>query len=370
MEGLVGRDIFDSRGPEFQAVIIVDYDSGKMYPLTETLPNVPPKDTVKDDVDREYVGFGDDGRLLMKIPVLDIEEDRVDISKFLLNRASTFTMRDDLMDMGVYLFAPWIADVVVSNPHISSLKSDLLPFLLDRQFQPLSYLREKLPSLMKRNRPLSTIEPWLTATARPFSLSEGAEAQAEEAATFTRSISASVLSANTNSVDTTSQDGTEQEDGDHVRCHGLVYDPSLLDTAAVGSIILTNIINIPSYLALNKEIPLMQYSSRTPWPRVANYSKKESSVIGENVDLTDKTITFKQTSFGTNCRIGTKTKLNNCIIMDNVVIGDNCTIQNSVIAERAVIENSCNINECVVGAGCKVNANSRIKGEQVSQSYF
>ena len=38
MEGLVGRDIFDSRGPEFQAVIIVDYDSGKMYPLTETLP--------------------------------------------------------------------------------------------------------------------------------------------------------------------------------------------------------------------------------------------------------------------------------------------------------------------------------------------
>lgn len=71
-----------------------------------------------------------------------------------------------------------------------------------------------------------------------------------------------------------------------------------------------------------REIPLMQYSSRTPWPRVANYSKKESSVIGENVDLTDKTITFKQTSFGTNCRIGTKTKLNNCIIMDNVVIGD------------------------------------------------
>lgn len=221
------------------------------------LLSVPPKDTVKDDVDREYVGFGDDGRLLMKIPVLDIEEDRVDISKFLLNRASAFTMRDDLMDMGVYLFAPWIADVVVSNPHISSLKSDLLPFLLDRQFQPLSYLREKLPSLMKRNRPLSTIEPWLTATARPFSLSEGAEAQAEEAATFTRSISASVLSANTNSVDTTSQDGTEQEDGDHVRCHGLVYDPSLLDTAAVGSIILTNIINIPSYLALNKYVCIL-----------------------------------------------------------------------------------------------------------------
>lgn len=66
----------------------------------------------------------------------------------------------------------------------------------------------------------------------------------------------------------------------------------------------------------------MQYNSRSPWSRVANYQKKESSVIGENVDLTDKTITFKQTCIGTNCRIGTKTKLNNCVIMDNVVIGD------------------------------------------------
>lgn len=45
--------------------------------------------------------------------------------------------------------------------------------------------------------------------------------------------------------------------------------------------------------------------------------------LGENVDLSDKIITFKPSSIGSNCKVGVGTKLlNNCVIMDNVVIGD------------------------------------------------
>lgn len=66
----------------------------------------------------------------------------------------------------------------------------------------------------------------------------------------------------------------------------------------------------------------MQFTSRSPWGRVSNFLKKESSVVGENVDVSDKTITFKQCSIGSNCKIGAKAKLNNCVIMDNVTIGD------------------------------------------------
>ena len=72
-----------------------------------------------------------------------------------------------------------------------------------------------------------------------------------------------------------------------------------------------------------REIPLIQYNSRTPFPRVSNYLKKELSVVGENVDMgQDKSVTFKQTFIGNNCQIGQKTKLNNCVIMDNVIIGE------------------------------------------------
>jgi UDP-3-O-[3-hydroxymyristoyl] glucosamine N-acyltransferase len=68
---------------------------------------------------------------------------------------------------------------------------------------------------------------------------------------------------------------------------------------------------------------MVQYTSRTPWAKVSNYLKKELSVVGENVDMAaDKSVIFKQCFIGNHCKIGQKSKLNNCVIMDNVVIGD------------------------------------------------
>jgi hypothetical protein len=80
-------------------------------------------------------------------------------------------------------------------------------------------------------------------------------------------------------------------------------------------------------LTIIRDIPLVSYNSRNPWGRVANYQKKELSVVGENVDMgTDKSVTFKQCFIGNNCKIGQKSKLNNCVIMDNVVIGEKYVI--------------------------------------------
>lgn len=48
------------------------------------------------------------------------------------------------------------------------------------------------------------------------------------------------------------------------------------------------------------------------------------SVIGDGTSdvVNEKTITVKQCCIGANVKIGTMAKLNNCVIMDNVVIGD------------------------------------------------
>lgn len=34
----IDRDVTDLRGPEFQAIISVDYDDGRLFPLTENGP--------------------------------------------------------------------------------------------------------------------------------------------------------------------------------------------------------------------------------------------------------------------------------------------------------------------------------------------
>ena len=70
-------------------------------------------------------------------------------------------------------------------------------------------------------------------------------------------------------------------------------------------------------------MPSAPYNSRTTWPRFKkeNFSKKEMSLVGENTDFGEM-VAYRQCFIGNNCKIGTRTKLNNCVIMDGVSIGD------------------------------------------------
>lgn len=60
----------------------------------------------------------------------------------------------------------------------------------------------------------------------------------------------------------------------------------------------------------------------SPWEGFPNYLKKEMSLVGEGTDISEKQCTLKQCTIGHNCQIGQRVKLNNCVIMDNVIIGD------------------------------------------------
>ena len=65
---------------------------------------------------------------------------------------------------------------------------------------------------------------------------------------------------------------------------------------------------------------------------------------------------------------GTKSKINNCIIMEGVRIGENCTIQNSIICANASIGESCNLNDCQIGALYEVAAGTKAKGETFTRT--
>jgi len=124
--------------------------------------------------------------------------------------------------------------------------------------------------------------------------------------------------------------------------------------------------SIPSYLALNRDVPSAPYNANhTPWPRPSGFVKKEQSLMGASCDVKDK-VTIKTSTIGANCSIGSKSKINNCILMSDVTVGDNVIIQNSVICSGAVIENNCNLNDVSVGARAKIVQGSKLKGESVA----
>jgi NDP-sugar pyrophosphorylase family protein len=198
--------------------------------------SVPSKDSIKDDLDQEYVALSDEGRVLLKVPTLEIDE-MINLSKYLLNKTSSFNLRNDLFDMGIYLMSHWIIEFVCSNHKFSSVRSDLIPFLVQRQFQPKEYLYEAMPPIEHRKRPLASIESWIVAGNLRQSSNIGYQ---------------------------TILDARDEDNNDILRCFALVYEPFLASNNASTDVkaaanataptpfLLTRLTNIPTYLNMNK----------------------------------------------------------------------------------------------------------------------
>jgi hypothetical protein len=122
--------------------------------------SVPSKDSIKDDLDQEYVALSNECRILMKLPTLEIDE-MITLSKYVLQKTSSFNLRNDLFDMGIYLMSYWVIEFIATNHKFTSIRSDLVPYLIGKQFQNKDYLYEVMPPIQHRKRPLSSIEPWL-----------------------------------------------------------------------------------------------------------------------------------------------------------------------------------------------------------------
>lgn len=262
------------------------------------------------------------------------------------------------------------------SPRLSSLRSDVVPYLTNWQFQPVENLLAHVPGLEHRRRPLASLEGWLsnvTSRTSNKSWSELSEHMIRPS-TIMPSVQ-STLSMDSNSLLNQSTVAPNPSvNTDMLRCYTLFVEtapagpltPPDTYSAVMTSAICKRITNIRSYMNINRELPqLFLTQIPLPWPRMQGYSKKEMSVIGDNGEVGEK-VTMKQCSVGSGVKVGMKTKLNSCVVMDNATVGESCTIQNSIICAGAIIESGCNLNECYIGAGAVITANSKIKSESIS----
>lgn len=65
--------------------------------------------------------------------------------------------------VGVCLVSHWLLEFIVENQRFSSVRNDVVPFIVNRQFQSEEYLFERISALEHRRRPLRDIENWLTS---------------------------------------------------------------------------------------------------------------------------------------------------------------------------------------------------------------
>ena len=198
-------------------------------PFEEAEKKGGPKNIVIDEEDQEYIGVSPDGRVLLKTSMLDLDNS-FRLSKHLLDRSPSLVVRTDLLDMGVYVMSKWILELLRDKPKFSSVRMDLIPYLIERQFQPRSYLEKNLPSLIHRKRYLDAIEPWLISQTQTGS-------RRQDLVTV---LAKSILNAQDDAAETPSNAE------DLLRCFSLVQESSPVPS------IIHRLMNIHSYMHLNK----------------------------------------------------------------------------------------------------------------------
>eukprot|EP01038_Epipyxis_sp_PR26KG_P017546 gene17546-24348_t len=257
------------------------------------------KDLIE-QVDQEYIAITNDGRIVMKTPTLEIDE-FVTLSKGLLHRCSNLNLRNDIIDLGIYVMSFWVLEFLNENANkFSSIRSDLIPYLINRQFQNASYLLNTIPALEHRNRPMNAIESWLVNPPNTHGYN-----------TF-KELSDQIKLLNENKPESDSQDHLDldfsNDKTDLLRCFGVVYDTESMkekdasaSTMSAAGAVLMRLMNVQGYLNINRDLPVLSGGTRSvPWSRVNGYQKKEMSTIGESCDISTKSVTIKQCSIGNN----------------------------------------------------------------------
>lgn len=340
-----------------------------------------------DKEDQEIIGYGSDGRLVVKSQLIERSESTFSLEKSLLHKCDSLRVRNDLIDTGIYFMSYWILEYIMKSKSITSIRLDLIPYLVNWQFQcddDVLNHDQFGDAIKNRIRPLNVIEKVTPNSSlidyfddliksRPR-VSEGvylANVSIAKSTELTRQLSLSLLDRTQSAVPASTGISS-----DLIKCYTKIIDhqnsitlPSYASAATTSSnIIMQRVSNLKAYWNLTKDImTYIQNNTTTPasWPSIIGYQRDKLSVVGTHCEIGDK-VTIKQCCIGNNSKINSKSKINNCVIFGNVTIGENCTIQNSVICSNAIIENNCNINDCYIGANAKVVSGTKVKGETIT----
>ncbi len=307
-------------------------------------------------------------RILSLIHKDDIEDDALTIPMALLTRYPHCRMHANLIDMHCYFFRKdAIAGSAVSpaeegltsgatggtassggaalaggghpclltrNKHLFSLREDLLPRVIRRQFGRLDYYR---------------IESLVVGPSSPSGGGgEGASATARLGASSTAASAAAGSSGK----------GDDQERALATYC----LRANTLSSFAESS---------KQLVRLMAAAPAPGGASRLVAPGAEVGAKTQigtDSMIGEHGQVGEKS-SVKRSVIGNYVQVGRNVKISNSIIMDYVQIEDNCKIEGCIIAFKGIVREKCHLKDCDVGYEHVVERETTAKGEILGGSH-
>ena len=324
---------------------------------------------------------------------------------------SSFSIRNDWSDIHAYVFSPWVLHLLQARPAIKDIQKDLVPLLIARQFKGVK--ATFLGTHASSSHTFTTATTTTTTTMETLVDKEDRQTILDHVLaqdpTFQSHYSISTDERNQqqnhhrNSINTTmtsvsppltttstttttftdrGQKQTINSTRDEQEIHSVDF-PYLVNAQVLPrstSKLTLRACTIPSYLyacremasracttpehVVNKKNPTAT-SSSIPFatlPHGTVIDTKTHSILLPDASMEDK-VQIKSCTVGHRSKIGAKSRLNNVVIMDDVVIGENCVLQNSVISTGCIIGENSNLNDCQVGPKAMVSSGTKAKGE-------
>eukprot|EP01135_Chromosphaera_perkinsii_P004177 Nk52_evm84s270 gene=Nk52_evmTU84s270 len=347
----------------------------KMAKLTEQEMKANKKANAMDNKLRDFVGLDVSGkRLLCFEPEADLE-DNIKIRRAVLSRFPTLTLHNDFLDSHIYVFRRSILNFLAEKKSISSIKGELIPYLVRKQFRnPSSGASGENSQLGRR-----------TSAAEGLELLYSIASSEARESVFKGLVSKPCGYDNDNDLIRcfvlTEKDGIYlTPDGEKMSTPPPV-DPMNEKKTRSKQIICLRANTVSRYMEANRMLVNSMYSFNLTAENTYTAGKgakiqadpndakrKIDSVIGKGTRFGDR-CTVKNSVIGNHCVIGSNVSItNNSIIMDHVTIEDNCKIVGSIVCPNAYVQSKCKLEYCQVERKFTVEGSSSYVGDSLVAS--
>lgn len=270
-------------------------------------------------------------------------DSEVSIQSHLLDKHFAIDMLSTITDAHLYIFKKWIVDFLVYKKNISTLKGELVPFLVKKQNLKTSNKAER------------------EARGADVNTSTNDEDTKKDIYDFAQESALTLLVRNMSFYNDHRSGMSPTYHGDSIRNYGFVAPDEIFGV---------RINTIADYCNINRQI-------KDRWAKVTGGAKfvkihdsavikstqiDDLCIVGENTTISEKT-SIKECNIGARCVIESKVRLSNCTLMNGVKIREGCVLSNCVVCDGAEICNNAELKDCLIGSNTVVSAEASYKME-------
>ncbi|XP_045148066.1 translation initiation factor eIF-2B subunit gamma isoform X2 [Echinops telfairi] len=278
---------------------------------------------------RDFIGVDSTGkRLLFMANEADLDEELV-IKGSILQKYPRIRFHTGLVDAHLYCLKKYVVDFLMENKSITSIRSELIPYLVRKQFSSASSQQgqeEKEEDLKKKEPKSLDIYSFI-----------------KEANTF---------APNDTCWNACRTDKWEDLTRPQVRCYVHIMKEGLCSRVSTLGLYMEANRQVPKLLpVLCPEESLIHSSAQI----VHKHLVGVDSLIGSDTQVGEKS-SIKLSVIGSSCAIRDRVSITNCLLMNSVTVEEGSRIEGSVICNNAVIEKGADISDCLIGSGQRIEA--------------